>query len=146
MTGTATTPKPAQVFQRGLDYLIAHDMVAYTDLFADDCYVEYAFPPPGWPRELRGSAEVRAQLLEFPDSLQIQLVRDLVVRETDDPEVIVAEFVLAGRVTATDEPYESRYIEVITVRDGQIAQLVDYWNPLVALSVMPQGHGLGFRQ
>ncbi|SDQ04086.1 nuclear transport factor 2 family protein [Quadrisphaera sp. DSM 44207] len=130
-----------EVFQQGLDLLVARDMNGFVDLFAEDAVVEYAFAPPGWPQQLHGRAQVQRQLGDFPAFLEIQRVEDLTVHETTDPEVVVAEFTLAGVVTATGEPYASRYIEVVTVRGGRFVHYRDYWNPMLALDLMPHGHG-----
>jgi ketosteroid isomerase-like protein len=54
--------------------------------------------------------------------------RSIVVHETVDPEVIVAEFVVHG-VTA-GHPYQFSNLQVMTVRNGEIVSLRDYWNPL----------------
>lgn len=130
-----------EVFRRSLDLLVAKDMAGYVQLFAEDTVVEYGFPPPGWPKRMSGRAEVDGRLSNFPDFLRIEEVRDLKVHKTTDPEVVVAELVLAGIVTATGKPYESRYIQVVTVRGGQIVHFRDYWNPLLALELMPNDHG-----
>jgi hypothetical protein len=60
---------------------------------------------------------------------------DAVIRETDDPEVVVAEISHHGRSTVTDAPYELKALGVIRVRDGDIVHYDDYMNPL-ALAVM----------
>ena len=44
--------------------------------------------------------------------------------------VIVVEFTVEGLLVRTGEPYQSRYITVLTVHDGQIASYRDYWSPL----------------
>jgi ketosteroid isomerase-like protein len=60
---------------------------------------------------------------------------DAVIRETDDPEVVVAEISHHGRSTVTDTPYELKALGVIRVRGGDIVQYDDYMNPL-ALAAM----------
>lgn len=55
---------------------------------------------------------------------------DAVVRETDDPEVIVTEITHHGSLTATGEPYRHLALGVIRVRGGEIIRYDDYMNPL----------------
>ncbi len=51
-------------------------------------------------------------------------------RETDDPEVVVAEIEHHGTSRVTGQPYRVRAIGVIRVRDGEIVSYDDYMNPL----------------
>ena len=46
---------------------------------------------------------------------------DLLVRETDDPEVVVIEIEHHGRSVVLDAPYRLRALGVVRVRDGLIA-------------------------
>jgi ketosteroid isomerase-like protein len=54
----------------------------------------------------------------------------VVVHQTTDPEVIVAEFTLHGMVEDRGDSYRMSYVHVYRVRDGRILWLRDYWNPL----------------
>lgn len=47
----------------------------------------------------------------------------------------------AAATSSTGREYESRYIEVVTVGGGQFVHYRDYWNPMVATDVVPQGLG-----
>jgi len=60
---------------------------------------------------------------------------DAVIRETDDPEVVVAEITHHGHSTVTDAPYQLTALGVIRVRDGEIVRYDDYMNP-VALATL----------
>jgi ketosteroid isomerase-like protein len=55
---------------------------------------------------------------------------DQVIRETDDPEVVVTEITHYGRSRVTDSPYRLAAIAVIRVRDGEIVRYDDYMNPV----------------
>jgi hypothetical protein len=61
---------------------------------------------------------------------------DALIRETDDPEVVVAEISHHGRSTATDAPYQFKALGVIRVRDGEIVRYDDYMNPLALASLL----------
>jgi len=50
---------------------------------------------------------------------------EALVRETDDPEVVVIEIEHHGRSLVTGEPYRSRALGVIRVRNGQIVHYQD---------------------
>ncbi|WP_422773667.1 nuclear transport factor 2 family protein [Plantactinospora sp. WMMC1484] len=132
--------RAAQFYRDSIDLLTQRRMHEFVDLFAEDAVVEYAFPPKGWPAFLHGREAVRGALGNFPDFLRIEYAKNVTIHETTDPEVIIGEFILGGTVTATGQPYESRYIEVVRVRDDQFVEFRDYWNPMLALELMPNGH------
>ena len=55
---------------------------------------------------------------------------EAVVRETDDPEVVVTEITHHGWSKAAGEPYRHTALGVIRVRDGEIVRYDDYMNPI----------------
>jgi uncharacterized protein len=121
---------PAAVFRRALDFLLAHDMAGFTSLYADDAVMEFPFAPPGWPQRLQGREAVESYLDGYTDRFDIQRVLDLVMHETTDPKVIVAELAIGGRVLPSGEAYTARYVAVLTVAGDRIRHYRDYWNPL----------------
>ncbi|MFY1668424.1 nuclear transport factor 2 family protein [Plantactinospora sp. WMMB334] len=135
-----THPTPAEVFDRAVRQLLAKDMNAFTDLYAEDAVMEFPFAPPGRPGRLDGREAVRAYLADYPDHLDVHRVHDVELHETTDPAVLVAEFVASGTVVATGADYSARYIAVLTIADGLIRHYRDYWNPL-ALAEVPVGRG-----
>jgi ketosteroid isomerase-like protein len=103
--------------------------------------IGYPFAPDGWPKRLVGHSELRGHMHDYPEHLDVRRFKDLTIHETHDPEVIVAEVTAEGVVTATGQPYEVRYIDVITVRGGRFMHYRDYWNPMLATQLAPQGLG-----
>lgn len=61
---------------------------------------------------------------------------DLKVRETSDPEVVVAEYQLNGEVIQTGKEFSFTYIMVVTVRGGEIVHSRDYSNPLASATAL----------
>jgi uncharacterized protein len=116
---------------------VAGEHVPYATLFAKDGVMRYPFAPPGMPTELTGRDAIAA----FHDGnnhrglLDMDGV-DLLVRETDDPEVVVAEIEHHGRVVATGQPYRFRSLGVIRVRDGWITSYDDYMNPIAMAELL----------
>jgi uncharacterized protein len=62
--------------------------------------------------------------------------RNIVVHETSNPEVIVAEWDYDGLVTTTNRAFHVANIQVSTVRNGQIVASRDYHNHLVLADVL----------
>ena len=112
--------------------MVAGEGVVFADLFAADGVLAYPFAMPGQPPELRGREVIRDYFsgLEAARGLFVLEGVDAVVRETDDPEVVVTEITHYGQSTITGEPYRHLALGVIRVRDGEIVRYDDYMDPI----------------
>ena len=61
---------------------------------------------------------------------------DVLVRDTDDPEVVVTEIEHHGRSLVTGEAYRFRALGVVRVRDGEIMSYQDYMDPIAAARLL----------
>ncbi|WP_269086693.1 nuclear transport factor 2 family protein [Actinosynnema sp. ALI-1.44] len=123
---------PEETFRRLLDLLLAKDMAAVADLWAEDGTAEFPFAVGSSPRRLTGREEVRAYLADYPELVDVREIPAVTVHHTGKPDTVVVEFTANGRTVRTGEPYQLDYIAVITVQDGLITHYRDYWNPLAA--------------
>jgi ketosteroid isomerase-like protein len=118
--------------------MVAGEDVVFADLFAEDAVFTYPFAPPGGPGELAGRDAIRsffgsrggARSLFRMDGV------DAVIRETDDPEVVVAEIRHHGWSHVTNAPYQHTALGVIRVRDGLIVRYDDYMNPIALAQLL----------
>jgi uncharacterized protein len=119
--------------------MVLGEGVVFADLFAADGVLNYPFAPPGMPTELRGRDAIRAfhggNAAERRSLFEIEGI-DVVVRETDDPEVVVAEIEHHGHSHATGGPYRFRALGVIRVRDGEIVTYDDYMDPIAMAALL----------
>jgi ketosteroid isomerase-like protein len=114
---------PRAVFERligGISEGRWHDLA---DLYAEDAVVDQPFAGPA-PGHLEGRETIRAHFAGAAGMGLTLAAHDVVVHETADPEVIVAEFTYdvtgpAGSATAAN-------IQVLRVRDGRITATRDY--------------------
>jgi uncharacterized protein len=112
--------------------MVAGEGVEFADLFAADGVLAYPFGLPGHPAELRGRDAIRAFFAgraRQRDLLVMDGVEAL-IRQTDDPEVVVTEITHHGWSKAADAPYRHVALGVIRVRDGQIVRYDDYMDPI----------------
>lgn len=112
--------------------MVAGEGVAFADLFAVDGVLAYPFAPPGMPAEIAGQDAIRAFFGERAASRELFAVEgvEAVIRETDDPEVVVTEITHHGWSRATDAPYRFTALGVIRVRAGRIVRYDDYMDPI----------------
>jgi ketosteroid isomerase-like protein len=124
------SPTPRQVFERQLQSIAARDWSAMAALYADDAVVDLPFNLPE-PLHIEGRKQLEARNSAGGD-LPLELTpSNVIVHETTDPEVIVAEFDYAGRVTTTGATFRAANVIVMRVRDGRIIASRDYHNHAV---------------
>ncbi len=131
------TSSPREVVEQ-VRRMVAGEGVVFADLFAPDGVLEYPFTLPGQPRELRGREAIRSYFVTAPGSRQLFAMDgvEALVRETDDPEVVVTEIEHHGRSLVTGEPYRSRALGVIRVRNGQIVHYQDYMDAIATARLL----------
>ncbi len=118
--------------------MVAGEEVVFDDLFADDRVLRYPFAAPGMPRELRGRDTLREFHRAASDArslLEIEGV-DMIVRDTDDPEVVVVEIEHHGHSHGSGGPYRFRALGVVRVRDGEIVEYDDYMDPIAMAALL----------
>ena len=125
---------PTEVVGASLLLAGAGDFDGYVDLMHDEIVFEFPFAPPGRPKRVEGKADLRDYLGRYPGRVEFVRLLEMIVHQTVDPEVVVLEMSIEGRLKETGEPYEMAYISVVTVRDGRILRYRDYWNPLTAVT------------
>jgi ketosteroid isomerase-like protein len=120
--------------------MVAGEGVAFADLFAPDGVLAYPFAPPGRPAELVGRDAIRAYFAgrEAARELLVMDGVEALIRETDDPEVVVTEITHHGWSRAADAPYRFTALGVIRVRDGRIVRYDDYMDPIALARML--GH------
>jgi ketosteroid isomerase-like protein len=111
--------------------MVAGEGVTFADLFAADGVLAYPFASPDHPRELRGRDAIRSYFAAA-GSRQLFVMNgvEAVIRETDDPEVVVTEITHHGQSLVTGEPYQFTALGVIRVREGLIVRYDDYMDPI----------------
>ncbi|MFB7053041.1 nuclear transport factor 2 family protein [Streptomyces vinaceus] len=108
------------------------------ELYAEDVVVETVFEPVG-PRRFEGRAVVEERFAQVAAASPVELTpRNVVIRETDDPEVVVAEWDYTVHHRVTGRTFEAANIQVLRVRDGLIVSSRDFHDHLAL--VVAGGH------
>lgn len=132
------TAGPREVLERLQRTAIDKALDDMIDLYAEDAVYEFPFTRPGVPSRMDGRGRIadflRANWENSP--LRYTEYRNVVVRRTDDPEVIVVEQDAVGTSAATGRDFALPNLLVLTVRDGRIAHVRDYVNVLAAAEAM----------
>jgi uncharacterized protein len=123
-----------------LHELALSDAAATVDLYAEDGVHELPFAPPGVPKRLDGRESIRALMNaqgSGPSPVVYQAFENVVVWDTTDPEVIIAEYELVGTIVGSGEQFRVPNLLVLRVRDGKILVTRSYFNPNQFADLLP---------
>ncbi|MFF0445063.1 nuclear transport factor 2 family protein [Streptomyces sp. NPDC004609] len=145
MPESASVPpalSPLQVFERFRENVLAGAVGLSEDLCADDVIVGLPFAPPGTPDRIVGREEVAAFTAAGRSALPVRFddFRGVTVHQTADPEVIVAEYEVAGRVTTTGRSATASFVLVLRVRDGRVVHWREYQDVAAIARALADGH------
>ena len=132
-----------QTAEQFLNATLSPDPGAMADFYAPHVVIEMPFAPAGlYPARTETTREeLRARFRAGAAARRYRKLRDVVIHETTDPEVVIAEYGLDGELTESAEPFSLRFVMVMTIRDGQIVHTRDYSDPIAgaqALGRLPQ--------
>jgi ketosteroid isomerase-like protein len=123
-----STATPQEVFEQVVDGISSRRYAGLPDLYAEQTDVRHPLSPYGdkpllsrddLREHFGGAAAQAAATVEFS-------AQHVVVHQTTDPEVIVAEWRYDGTTVDTGESFSAPCIIVMRVRDGQIVESRDY--------------------
>ncbi|MCX4744087.1 nuclear transport factor 2 family protein [Kitasatospora sp. NBC_01287] len=112
------------------------------DVFSEDAVFEMPFLPPGAPAQEAGREAFRAHLRGAAGLQEFDSVDTVRIHETADPEVVVVEHRLHGRVIATGKRFALDIVMIARVRDGLIVWSRTYSNPLDGAIAFDMVHDL----
>ncbi len=142
MAESSNTPTPRQLFTLMQRQWLG-DTQTFTELLAEDAIIEMPFARPGRPSRIEGREKFHAfaqpQQAAFP--VRFDAVTDIVIHDTADPEVIVAEYTLVGTLTTTGHSAEAPFIAVLRARDGQIVNWREYQNIAAIMDALSSATG-----
>ncbi|HJP73184.1 MAG TPA: nuclear transport factor 2 family protein [Pseudonocardiaceae bacterium] len=113
---------PTEVFHQLLTGITEGRFAELADLYAEDAVVEQPFALPQ-PLRLEGREALRAHFISAPAGGITLVASNVMVRQTDDPEVVVAEwdYTVNGQGSLAN-------VQIMRVRDGKIVATRDYHN------------------
>ncbi|MEV6205847.1 nuclear transport factor 2 family protein [Kitasatospora sp. NPDC051914] len=128
------TLSPRDVFLELLEGITTGRFSGLARLYAEDAVVETVFEPVG-PRRIEGRGALDERFAAVAEHSPLELrAANVVVRETDDPEVVVAEFDYHVHHRTTGRTFEAANIQVLRVRDGLIVHSRDFHDHLALIT------------
>lgn len=108
----------------------------FFDILADDVVYEVRYDFPGWPRIIRGRADLMAQFRGYVDNIALQSADRLITHKTDDGRSVVIEYEVHGKILATGAQYTNRFCSIIGIENRKIAHWRDYMDSLAAWNAL----------
>lgn len=125
--------QPREIFDRLLLGIGEERWSELPDLYAEDAVVDQPFAPNSL--RLHGRETIRKHFAGADGLLRLR-AHNIVVHDTTDPEVIIAEFDYDGVVINTGRSFQASNIQVLRVRDGQIIESRDYHDHMALAAAM----------
>jgi len=119
-----------RVVEQGLREFV--DGGHYFDTIADDALFEFRYNFPGWPKTVRGRANLMALYSGYGNTIKLHSGDALVVHPSKDGRVVTLEYEVHGKILATGAPYDNRFISVVTIENRKIVRWRDYMDSLAA--------------
>jgi len=103
------------------------------DIYADDVVAVFPYAPKHHTGRLEGKARVLGFLEAIGKYFSDILMGEPVIHLTSDPNVAVVEVPGNSVSKETGLPYSQNYVTFVTVRDGKIVGLKEYYDPIQVL-------------
>ena len=108
----------------------------FFDIVADDLVYEVLYDFPGWPRIVRGRAELMARFKGYGDNIKLRSADKLTTHRTNDGRVVIIEYEIHGTILATAVTYDNRFCSIIKIENRKIAHWRDYMDSLAAWNAL----------
>ena len=104
----------------------------FFDIVTDDIVYEVLYDVAGWPRTIRGRADLMTQFRGYCDNIELQSADKLIIHKTDNGDVVVIEYEVYGTILATGVKYNNRFCSIIKIENQKIVRWRDYMDSLAA--------------
>src|ERR1700690_3491872 len=93
----------------------------FFDIVADDVVYEVLYDFPGWPRIIKGRADLMIKFRGYGNNIELQSADTLITHKADNGHVVVIEYEVHGTILATGVKYNNRFCSIIKIEDQKIA-------------------------
>jgi ketosteroid isomerase-like protein len=112
---------------------LVDDNMQWQTLITDDLVWELPYAPAlGHPARLSGRQEVVRHMTWFVEAVQDFRFFDLIVHPGANPEAAAAEVKAEALIKSTGRLYRQDYVLFLRARDGKIAYVREYFDPVRA--------------
>lgn len=132
----ALTPY-TDLIRKGLGELVGGEH--FFDTIAENALFEFLYDFPGWPREIRGRANLMDAYSGYGDNIKLRTADHLVVHRCQGDKTVILEYEVHGKILATGGPYDNRFVSIILIEQRKIVRWRDYMDSLAAWRALSGG-------
>jgi ketosteroid isomerase-like protein len=122
------------MMKRYTDAILAKDIPAWLDLWADEGIFEHPYAPAGYRKSVDGKAAIAEYMSAFPGRFDVKKFTVISVVQNEAGTEGFAEVKAEATILTTGRPYNQHYVGFMRVNDdGKLLLYKDFWNPLVAI-------------
>ena len=114
----------------------------YFDLLADQVVFEYVISVPGYPKRVEGRQEIIDLYSDYDSFLAVRSADNLRVYRDPVASVVVLEYEVHGESVQTGNPYDNRFVSIITIGEGKVTRWRDYLDPVAVFEATGWPAGL----
>jgi ketosteroid isomerase-like protein len=108
----------------------------FFDCVSDDIVYEVLYDFPGWPRIIKGRADLMESFRGYGTHVELHSADHLIKHATGTGEVIVIEYEVHGRILTTGVAYDNRFCSIVILANRRIAHWRDYMDSLAAWNAL----------
>ena len=108
----------------------------FFDIVTEDVVYEVLYDFPGWPRIIKGRADLMAKFRGYGNSIELQSADTLITHKADNGRVVVIEYEVHGTILATGVKYNNRFCSIIKIENRKIVHWRDYMDSLAAWNAL----------
>jgi hypothetical protein len=133
-----TTRTARETVEQLLNATISATPGDIADCYAPEVVIEMPFAVAAlYPARIETTREqLRARFQAGRASRRYTDLSDVTIHETGDPETVIVEYRLHGELTEKGEAFSTRFVMVVTVRDGFIVHSRDYTDPIAGAKLL----------
>ena len=133
MTSTTSDKKIIEAY---LDAVGSLDVANVAPLFHENGRVLLPYAPLGIPQEVAGRPAIKDYYEALPQMITALNFSDYRVQALETTGEYVAEYTSDASLRATGASYSNTYITKVTVLDGLIAELTEFFDPIRLVEAM----------
>jgi ketosteroid isomerase-like protein len=111
------------------------DGARFFDVVADDVIYEVLYEL-GWPRQIRGRAELMSQFAGYSQAVKLHAADNLSTHIADNGGTVVIEYEVHGTILATGAAYDNRFCSITSIENRKITHWRDYMDSLAAWNAL----------
>lgn len=133
-TGIEKGADLALVMKRYTDAILAKDIPAWVDLWAEEGVFEHPYSPPGYKKSIEGKQAIAEYMSGFPDRFDVKKFTVLGLVQNEAGTEGFVEIKAEATALGSGRPYNQHYVGYMRVNEaGKFLLYRDFWNPIVAI-------------